>query len=85
MVYPDARPHEVKPPLRDADEWFTQSDSMSVTFSVAVADVAGLRDLFAMTPYRWHAPPDMDHRIAAAVSQGFETVADIEVATYRRR
>jgi 23S rRNA (guanine745-N1)-methyltransferase len=85
MVYPDARPHKVKPPLRDADEWFIQTGSMSVTFNVAVADVAGLRDLFAMTPYRWHAPPDMDHRIAAAVSQGFETVAAIEVATYRRR
>jgi 23S rRNA (guanine745-N1)-methyltransferase len=85
MVYPDARPHEVKPPLRDADEWFIQTGSMSVTFTLAVTDVGSLRDLFAMTPYRWHAPPDVDHRIAAAVSPRFETLADIEVATYCRR
>lgn len=85
MVYPDARPHEVKPPLRDAGEWFIQTGSMSVTFKLAVTDIAGLHDLFAMTPYRWHAPPDMDHRIAAAVSPRFETLADIEVATYCRR
>jgi 23S rRNA (guanine745-N1)-methyltransferase len=85
MVYQDARPHEVKPPLRDADEWFIQTASTPVTFTLAVEDVAGLRDLFAMTPYRWHAPPDMDRRIAAAVSPRFETVADIQIATYRRR
>lgn len=85
MVYPGARPHELKPPLRDADEWFVQTGSISVTFTLAVTDVAALRDLFAMTPYRWHAPPDMDDRIAAAVSPRFETLADIQVATYRRR
>jgi hypothetical protein len=50
-----------------------------------VTDVAALRDLFAMTPYRWHAPRDMDDRIAAAVSQRFETLADIHVATYSRK
>jgi 23S rRNA (guanine745-N1)-methyltransferase len=85
MVYADARPHEVKPPLRSAGEWFSQTDSMSVTFPVAVTDVAGLRDLFAMTPYRWHAPPDIDDRIAAAVSPRFETNADVWITTYRRK
>jgi 23S rRNA (guanine745-N1)-methyltransferase len=85
MVYPDARPHEVKPPLRDAGQWFIQTGSMPVTFTIAVTDAAGLHDLFAMTPYRWHAPPDIDHRIAAAVSPRFETLADIQLATYSRR
>ena len=84
MVYTQARPHAVKPPLRGAGEWFTQTGSMSVTFGVVVTDVAGLRDLFAMTPYRWHAPPDIDARIAAAVAPRFETVADVRVTTYRR-
>jgi 23S rRNA (guanine745-N1)-methyltransferase len=85
MVYPDPRPHAVKPPLRDADEWFVQTASLSVTFTLVVTDVAALRDLFAMTPYRWHAPRDMDDRIAAALSPRFETLADIEVATYSRK
>lgn len=84
MVYPRARPHEVKPPLRGAGEWFAQIGSMSVTFPVTVTDVAGLRDLFAMTPYRWHAPPDIDDRIAAAVSPRFETRADVWITTCRR-
>jgi hypothetical protein len=85
MVYADPHPHVVKPPLRDAGEWFIQTGSLSVTFTLAFTDVAALRDLFAMTPYRWHAPPDMDDRIAAAVSARFETLADIQVATYCRR
>jgi 23S rRNA (guanine745-N1)-methyltransferase len=85
MVYPDPRPHPVKPPLRNADEWFIQTGSLSVTFTVAVTDVAALSDLLAMTPYRWHVPPDMDGRIAAAISPRFETLADIQVATYCRR
>lgn len=84
MVYPSARPHEVKPPLRGAGEWFAQAGSLSVTFPVTVTDVAGLRDLFAMTPYRWHAPPDIDDRIAAAVSSRFKTRADVWITTYRR-
>jgi 23S rRNA (guanine745-N1)-methyltransferase len=85
MVYADPRPHTVKPPLRDADEWFIQTGSLSVSFALAFTDVAALRDLFAMTPYRWHAPSDMDDRIAAAVSPRFETLAEIQVATYCRR
>ena len=85
LVYPEARPHEVKPPLREAGEWFTQSDSRSVTFPVAATETAGLHDLFAMTPYRWHAPADIDERIAAAVSPRFETVADVRITVYHRK
>lgn len=84
LVYAQARPHEVKPPLRAAGDWFAQLGSQLITFDVVVTDVAGLRDLFAMTPYRWHAPPDIDVRIAAAVVPRFETVADVQVTTYRR-
>jgi 23S rRNA (guanine745-N1)-methyltransferase len=84
LVYAQARPHEVKPPLRDAGEWFTQTGSMLITFDVAATDVADLRDLFAMTPYRWHAPPDIDVRLAAAAAPRFETVAQVLVTTYRR-
>src|SRR6266699_692524 len=84
LVYGDARPHELKPPLRGAGEWFPASGSTSVTFAVVVADVPSLSDLFAMTPYRWHAPPDIDARMAAAVSPRFETVADVRVTAYRR-
>jgi 23S rRNA (guanine745-N1)-methyltransferase len=85
MVYPSARPHEVKQPLRGASEWFSQTASIPVTFPVTVTDVAALRDLFAMTPYRWHAPPDIDDRIAAAVSPRFETRADVWITTYQRK
>jgi 23S rRNA (guanine745-N1)-methyltransferase len=84
LVYPDARQHEVKPPLRAASDWFTQTDSLSVTFPVVATDKASLRDLFAMTPYRWHAPRDIEERIAAAVSPRFETVADLRITVYRR-
>lgn len=84
LVYAEARPHEVKPPLRNAGEWFTQVSSISVTFDVVVADAAGLRDLFTMTPYRWHAPPDIDARIEAAVMPEFKTAADVLITIYRR-
>jgi 23S rRNA (guanine745-N1)-methyltransferase len=84
LVYPDARQHEVKPPLRAAGDWFTQTDAQPVTFPVVAMDQASLRDLFAMTPYRWHAPRDIDERIAAAASPRFETVADLRITVYRR-
>jgi 23S rRNA (guanine745-N1)-methyltransferase len=85
FVYPDPRQHEVKPPLRAAGDWFTQADSLPVTFPVAATDKASLHDLFAMTPYRWHAPRDIEERIAAAASPGFETVADLRITIYRRK
>ena len=84
LVYTDARPHEVKPPLRGASDWFIETESLSICFPVVVTDAALLHDLFAMTPYRWHAPPDIGARLAAAMSPRFETVADVRMTTYRR-
>ncbi len=57
----------------------------TVTFPVVVRDVERLRALFTMTPYRWHAPTDIDVRLDAAATAGFETQADVVVTTYRRR
>jgi 23S rRNA (guanine745-N1)-methyltransferase len=85
LVLPDAGPHEVKPPLRAAGEWFSPTGSQDVTFAVAVPDAASLRDLFAMTPYRWHGSPEIDERLAQAASGRFETVADVRLTTYRRK
>jgi 23S rRNA (guanine745-N1)-methyltransferase len=82
LVYAQARPHEIKPPLRGTDA-FTEVTSARVTFPVVVKDLAQLRDLFAMTPYRWHAKPDIDDRLAAA-APGFTTTADILITLYRR-
>lgn len=83
LVYEDARPHEVKPPLRAAARWFTEVETLALGFPIA-ADAALLDDLFAMTPYRWHAPPDIRARLSAAAQSGFETAADVRVTTYRR-
>jgi 23S rRNA (guanine745-N1)-methyltransferase len=77
LVYDDPRPHDVKDPLRGAGEWFDRVGSDRATFPVPVDD-----DLFAMTPYRWHAPPDIGERLAAGPTS---TTADILVTTYRRR
>lgn len=85
LVYEHARPHEAKPPLRAADEWFDEVGSVRLRFSVVVTDVAALRDLFAMTPYRWHGPRDIDDRLAEATCRPFTTSTDVRVTTYRRR
>jgi 23S rRNA (guanine745-N1)-methyltransferase len=84
LVYAEARPHEVKSPLRSAREWFVELGSEAIVFPVVVTDPSNLEDLFAMTPYRWHAPPDIKDRLAAAASSRFETVADVRVTAYRR-
>lgn len=84
LVYADARPHEVKPPLRGLAACFTEVTSSRVTFPVIVKDLARLRDLFAMTPYRWHAQADIDARLAAAVVPSFVTTADVMITLYRR-
>jgi len=84
LVYADARPHEVKPPLRAAAEWFAKIESASLGFPVVVTDPELLEDLFAMTPYRWHAPPDIRERLVAVSSRRFETSVDVLVTTYRR-
>ncbi|HLH99503.1 MAG TPA: methyltransferase domain-containing protein [Acidimicrobiales bacterium] len=84
LVYADARPHEVKAPLRGAGDLFAEVRHDRVTFPLVAGDVGELRDLFAMTPYRWHAPPDIDARLAAAADGGFQTVADVRLTVYRR-
>ncbi len=84
LVYPDARPHAARAPLADASTWFTQTDHQLVTFPLTVAAASDLRDLFAMTPYRWHAPRDIDDRITFATRDGFQTTADIAITTYER-
>jgi 23S rRNA (guanine745-N1)-methyltransferase len=74
----------MKPPLRNAKEWFTQTGAVSITFPVAIPDESVLADLFAMTPYQWHAPNDIDERLAALASAGLEILADVQVTTYKR-
>ena len=86
LVYDDPRPHEVKDPLRDAGELFAPVGTMTVTFPIALTDGGQLNDLFAMTPYRWHAPPDIVERLATEAGRpgGFETEVDVIVSSYRR-
>jgi 23S rRNA (guanine745-N1)-methyltransferase len=84
LVYPEARAHQVKSPLRDASERFTETTSTTVRFPVVAADPRSLRDMFAMTPYRWHAPPDIDTSLDEAAARRFETVAEIRLTCYRR-
>jgi 23S rRNA (guanine745-N1)-methyltransferase len=84
LVYPAARAHEPRSPLGHPGDRFTEITSTSVRFPVVAADAQSLRDLFAMTPYRWHAPPDIDARLAEAAARRFETVADIRISRYRR-
>ena len=51
---------------------------------MAIPDESALGDLFAMTPYRWHAPIDFDERLAALDSAGLGIPADVQVTTYKR-
>lgn len=85
LVYDEARPHEVKPPLRHDPAHFEDLGARALRWEVTVPDAVGLADLFAMTPYRWHAPPDIDRRLAAAGADGFATEADVRITCYRRR
>jgi len=77
-------PRTVKPPLRNAKEWFKETGSVSITFPVAIPDESLLVDLFAMTPYQWHAPMDIHQRLAALASGGQEILADVQMTTYKR-
>jgi hypothetical protein len=83
LVYEDPRPHEVKPPLRSETGCFTEIESIALSFPIVTGAVL-LDDLFAMTPYRWHAPPDIRARLSSAAHTQFETIADVRVTTYRR-
>jgi 23S rRNA (guanine745-N1)-methyltransferase len=87
IVYPEARSHQVKGPLRQAGEWFAQAGSVTVTFPLVIDDSRVLRDLFTMTPYRWHAPPDIGERLDAEAGRpgGFVTDVDVVITSYARR
>ena len=86
LVYDEPRPHEVKDPLRDTPELFVRVGTMTVTFPIAIGEPGLLGDLFAMTPYRWHAPPDIGGRLMREASgvAGFETLVDVVLSSYRR-
>lgn len=84
LVYDQARPHEVKAPLRNSAD-FAQVGAARVTFTITVAGAEQLQDLFAMTPYRWHARPDIYDRLSAAARPTFTTTADVQLTLYQRR
>lgn len=56
-----------------------------VTFPVVIPGAQELRDLYAMTPYRWHAPRDIEDRLTTAATNTFTTTADITISLYERR
>lgn len=83
LVYERPRHHVVKDPLRSGAEEFTRSATISIAYPLMVAEVPLARALLAMTPYRWHAPRDVDERVAAA--GGLETSVDVVISCYRKR
>jgi len=85
LVYAQPQLHEVKDPLRGATALFTRTGRISVTFPFVTTDPRALHDLFTMTPYRWHAPPDVDERLDAAARDGFVTDVDVIITTYTRQ
>jgi len=85
LVYEQAHPHEVKPPLRHAPHRFVEAARTRLRFPVVLEDPALLADLFTMTPYRWHAPHDIAERLEAALAPRFVTHAEVELSVYRLR
>src|SRR4029077_15420338 len=83
LVYAETSPHDVKEPLRSGPEWFTRVGTMTVTFPIAITEEQTLWDLFAMTPYRWHAPRDIRARLAREASRpgGFTTEVDVVISS----
>jgi 23S rRNA (guanine745-N1)-methyltransferase len=86
LVYAEPRPHDVKDPLRAGKAWFRRTGTMRVTYPLTLVRPPDLVDLFTMTPYRWHAPPEIDVRLAeeATAPGGFSTEVDVIVTTYHR-
>ncbi len=74
----------IKPPLRNATEWFVEVRTLPVRFPVPIPDESVLGDLFAMTPYQLYAPPNIEERLAALESMKVELLADVQVTIYRR-
>jgi 23S rRNA (guanine745-N1)-methyltransferase len=87
LVYADeARPHDTKDPLRHGQTWFTRVRTITVTFPMVIDESRSLWNLFAMTPYRWHGPPDMGDVLAREAERpgGFATEVDVIISSYRR-
>ncbi len=84
LVYGELRPHELKPPLRHHPELFEEISSEPLRWEVAVDGPAALADLFTMTPYRWHGPPDIEHRLDEAARAGLVATAEVRITSYRR-
>jgi 23S rRNA (guanine745-N1)-methyltransferase len=82
LVYDEDRPHDVKDPLRESRAWFSPAGTARVTFPIVITQPATLIDLFTMTPYRWHGPPDLVDRLTHTAR--FEIDADVVVSTYTR-
>jgi 23S rRNA (guanine745-N1)-methyltransferase len=82
LVYDEPQPHETKDPLRGLPGTFTRTDLAAVRYPLAIdsSEVAG--QLFAMTPYRWHAPRDIYERLAQR--GGLDTEVDVMISTYRK-
>jgi 23S rRNA (guanine745-N1)-methyltransferase len=86
LVYGEGRGHDNKAPLRDSQELFARAGSVRVTFPITITEPAALVDLFTMTPYRWHGPPDIVERLQweAGRPGGFATDVDVVITSYTR-
>jgi 23S rRNA (guanine745-N1)-methyltransferase len=82
LVYADPRPHEVKDPLRSS-AGFSRTSSMQVSYPLRLETAEAARQLLTMTPYRWHAPPDIDARLDAAGALWVDV--DVIISTYSRQ
>jgi 23S rRNA (guanine745-N1)-methyltransferase len=82
LVYDAPRRHQVKDPLRDAQRWFRSLEHDRVRFQMQLSSTEAAIQLLTMTPYRWHAPRDINARLAQL--GGLETDVDVLVSRYRR-
>jgi 23S rRNA (guanine745-N1)-methyltransferase len=82
LVYDEPRPHEVKDPLRSAPG-FTRTSSVQVTYPLRLETAEAALQLLTMTPYRWHAPLDIDMRLAAAGALSVDV--DVIISTYSKQ
>ncbi|MGC8464774.1 MAG: putative RNA methyltransferase [Acidimicrobiales bacterium] len=84
LVYRTARPHVVKDPLRDRRDLFQLTDTHELRYRFTINEPTTALDLFTMTPYRWHAVPQIEQAIIEQAEVGFELTADFVISVYRR-
>ena len=77
-------PQQIKDPLRGEPEQFHLVARCEVRYPLAVTSLDVARQLFTMTPYRWHAPRDIEARLDLAVGAGLAVEIDVVISTYRR-